>query len=85
MDDTPKEFQEKYRQMIMRKSGEERLMMGDSMFVTARTLVLASLDPSLTEDEKRRELFLRFYGNDFSPDCKERILQLMAAKENHEN
>ena len=85
MDDTPKEFQEKYRQMIMRKSGEERLMMGDSMFVTARTLVLASLDPSLTEDEKRRALFLRFYGNDFSPDCKERILHLMTAKENHEN
>ncbi|TVQ96049.1 MAG: hypothetical protein EA399_16615 [Desulfovibrionales bacterium] len=85
MDDTSKKFREKYRRMIMRKSGEERLMMGDSMFVTARTLVLASLDPSLTEDEKRRELFLRFYGNDFPPVSKERILQWMSAKENHGN
>jgi 7-cyano-7-deazaguanine synthase in queuosine biosynthesis len=85
MDETPKEFREKYRRMIMRKSGEERMMMGDSMFVAARTLVLASLDPALTEDEKRRELFLRFYGNDFSPDCKERILRWMTAKEYHEN
>ena len=44
-------------------SGPQRLLMALEMFETARQVVLSSLDPSLDEQERRRELFRRFYGD----------------------
>ena len=44
-------------------SGQQRLLMALEMFETARQVVLSSLDPSLDEQERRRALFRRFYGD----------------------
>jgi hypothetical protein len=73
MDDTAKEFKALYHRKIMERSGEERMLMGDSMFCSARELALASLSTTAGADEKRFLLFLRFYGNDFSPEQQKQI------------
>ena len=43
-------------------SGSERALMALQMFETAQQIVLSSLDPALSEGERRRELCRRFYG-----------------------
>ena len=61
-------------ELFDKMTGDERMKIASDMFDTARTLVLASLDKNLNDKEKRKALFLRFYGNDFSVDEKEKIL-----------
>lgn len=48
--------------MMMARSGPERLIMGALMFDAARDMVLASLPKDLPEDELKRRLFERIYG-----------------------
>ena len=62
MTDTPPEIEEKVREMMMARSGAERLIMGASMFDAARAIVLASLPKDLPKDELKRRLFERIYG-----------------------
>jgi hypothetical protein len=74
MNDTAPEIQEKINEIYKNKSGEEKLLIALSMFETARELVISSLPNNLSDKELRKELFLRFYGNDFSAVEKEKIL-----------
>ena len=77
MNDTSPGMAERYRKMLMARSGAERLMMGDSMYATARTLVVASLlerDPSASPAALRQAIFLRFYGGDFDSATQQRVL-----------
>ena len=62
MNDTPPEIEEKVHEMIMARSGAERLMMGSAMFDAAREIIIASLPKDLPEDEFKRQLFERIYG-----------------------
>lgn len=62
MQDTSDESKKLYRRLIMAKSGEERLLMGMSMFDTARKIMLASLPDDTTEEDKRKFLLKRLYG-----------------------
>ena len=62
MNDTPLEIEERFREMMMARSGAERLIMGASMFDAAREIVLASLPKDLPEEELKRRLFERIYG-----------------------
>ena len=75
MNDTTPEIQEKIDYIYRNKTGEEKLLIALSMFETARELVISSLPNNFSEKELRRELFLRFYGNDFSKSEKEKILK----------
>jgi len=43
MNDTPPEMEERYRSMLLQRTGEERLIMGCAMRDTARAMVEASL------------------------------------------
>ena len=77
MNDTPREIDERYRAMLMQRSGEERLMMGCAMRETARALVEASIleqDPRATVEALHTGIFLRFYGHEFDPDTRAKIL-----------
>ena len=74
MKDTSFEIQKKIDEIYKNKSGEEKLLIALSMFETARELVISSLPNNLSERELRKALFLRFYGNDFSVNEKEKIL-----------
>ena len=62
MNDTSLDIEEKFHEMMMARSGAERLIMGASMFDTARRIILASLPKDLPEEELKRRLFERIYG-----------------------
>ena len=74
MIDTTTEAEKIQSELFDKMTGEERMKIASNMFDTARKLVLASLDKNLNDTEKRKTLFLRFYGNDFSVNEKEKIL-----------
>ncbi len=77
MRDTSPEIEKRFLEMVMERSGQERLKMGFSMFNLARKQVLASIrrnKPTAGEEEIRKDLFSRFYGKDFSPEDQEKIL-----------
>jgi len=62
--DTNPEIGKQFIEMIMRRSGQERLKMGFSMFNLARKQALASIrrnNPMAGTEEIRKELFSRFY------------------------
>ena len=63
MNDTSPEIETFLTARYAALSGPQRLLMALEMFETARQVVLSSLDPSLDEQERRRELFRRFYGD----------------------
>jgi hypothetical protein len=77
MTDTSPEIERKYEELLMQKSPEERLRMGCSMFSAARKIVVSSLaqrNVRRSRAELRRQIFLRFYGEDFTGAAKEKIL-----------
>ena len=87
MKDTSAAMETRYRDMLMRRSGSERLKMGCSMLATARALARASVqarDPSVSPSSLRRELFLHFYRGDFGPNDQLKILTHLAASEAHQ-
>lgn len=66
MKDTPPEIEERVRQMMMARSGSERVIMGSQMFDAARAIIIASMPKDLPEEEFKRQLFERIYGQPLS-------------------
>ena len=66
MQDTSIEMQRIYHNLLMSKTGEERFLMGISMFQIAKELVLASFPKDLSEEHKRILLMKRFYGREIN-------------------
>jgi hypothetical protein len=62
MTDTTPEAEKKVREMMMARTGAERMMMVASMSDTARAIVVASLPKDLSPDELNRRLIERIYG-----------------------
>ena len=76
MNDTSPDAARKYRELLLRRSGEDRLRMGCSMHATARALVVAGViaqDPAASAAKVRREIFTRFYADDFDAATREHI------------
>jgi hypothetical protein len=76
--DTSPEIEKQFIAMMMKRSGQERLKMGFSMFNLARKQALASIrrnKRTAGTEEIRKELFSRFYGQEFSPEDQEKILR----------
>ena len=63
MNDTTPEVAALMRELLMRRSGAERFVMGALMFDAARELIIASLPPNLPAAEFKRRLFERVYGD----------------------
>lgn len=83
MHDTSREAEEQMHKMISQKTPLERVMMGCSMYETSRQLIVRALresNPQISENELRKEVFLKFYGNDFDPKTREKILEHLAIK-----
>ena len=77
MKDTPFDTERRYREMLLQRSGAERLKMGCSMHATAQALVRASVlarNSKASTAELREGLFQRFYSDDFDPEASEKIL-----------
>ena len=80
MKDSSPEIEARFYEMMMRKSGQERMKMGFSMFDLARRQVVASIkadNPSADENDIKRGVFLRFYGEDFSPEEQAKIIAVI--------
>ncbi|MBU6392394.1 MAG: hypothetical protein KGJ87_07600 [Planctomycetota bacterium] len=78
MNDTKASVEVLFQKMMMEKSGQERMKMGFSMFDFARRQVIASIqrkNQNIDIKDLKRELFLRFYGQDFSSEEQEKILR----------
>ena len=79
MNDTSKEVQELYYRLLMQKSPEERLRMGCSMFDAAKIIAKSSIleeFPAISPLEMKK-IFLRFYGEEFSEDQRQEILNAL--------
>ena len=77
MNDTRPEIWEKWLGLFAARTPSERVSMGSSMFDTAREIVLSAIQreqPGCSAAQVRRELFLRFYGKDFDPPEREKIV-----------
>ena len=77
MNDTSALMMSKYYRLIMAKSRQERLRMGCSMFDTAKKIVRSAIlnqNPEITAARMKAEVFLRFYGNEFSAIEQKKIL-----------
>ena len=75
MNDTAPAVADRYRELLMTRSGSERLRMACEMFDSARRMVVAGLpgDPA-NAAERRVALFLRLYGTDFDAAARERVV-----------
>ncbi len=74
MKDTPLEIEDRYRVMLMARSGAERLFMGFDMFDASRALVRAGLGiGDRCDGDAKVQLFLRTYGSDFDEKTIARI------------
>jgi hypothetical protein len=77
MNDTSPEMEKRYHDILMRRSGMERLQMGASMYDAVKEIVRNSIlneNPELSGRELKEKIFLRFYGLDFSDLQKQRII-----------
>jgi len=66
MNDTHPETAELFLKLIKTKSNEERLIMGCSMFGTAKQIVRDSIiakEPQISDAELNKMIFKRFYGH----------------------
>lgn len=82
MNDTSLEVAALFEDLIMAKSNEQRLLMGCSMYDTAKQIVRSAIynqHPQITPEEMKKQIFLRFYGLDFSQADKEKILSMFAS------
>ena len=78
MNDTNPAIEEMFCNMMMAKSGAERLKMGFGMYEMSRKMVIASIlqdNPGMSEKEIKISIFNRFYGNDLSPDTKQKFIE----------
>ena len=66
MNDTSPEIEAFLTARFAAMSGSQRALMALQMFETAQRIVLSSIDPALSERERRRELCRRFYGNELA-------------------
>ena len=64
-----------YRKMMEKKTGEERLLMGFSMFDFSSTILLSSIKKNTPPEKLKKEVFLRLYRNDFSIKHQDKILK----------
>lgn len=81
MKDTSDAVERRYRELLLKRSGEERLKMGCSMHASAQAMVRAAAlatEPTASAAALKKALFLRFYGQDFDIAARKRILRALA-------
>ncbi len=64
MNDTSPEVAAMVHARLMAKSGEERFLMGIRMHEAARRMVIASFPPGISDEQRKKLLYERFYGGE---------------------
>ena len=78
MNDTLPEVEKAYRELLMARSGQERFRMGLEMFEVAKAMMLAGLKDE-NGDTGHGSIFLRLYGNEFTMEERQPILDRIGA------
>ena len=82
MSDATPEIAALYRAMGQgRPPGGDRFRIASDMFDIPRPMVIAGIraeKPQITDSELRQELFLRYYGDEFSPEPRKKTSRLIA-------
>ena len=82
MSDATPEIYALYRAMVQaRLPGGDRFRIASDMFDITQAMVIAGIraeKPQITESELCQELFLRYYGDEFSPEQRKKILAAIA-------
>lgn len=77
MKDTDPKMLQLFFQLMMEKKPQERLIMGCSMFDSAKRIVKSAIMeqyPRISRSQIRQEIFRRFYGMDFDKTTNDKIL-----------
>jgi hypothetical protein len=77
MDDTSPKIAEKMREMFRKKTASERIHMSFDMYALSKRLVTSAIlreNPHISPLDLKKQLFLKFYGNDYSEEKKQKIL-----------
>lgn len=85
--DTSPGVEREFRKMLLERSGEDRLKMGCSMHATSQALVSASVlekYPRALPAKLKQALFLRFYGAEFEPRTRKRIILALRKAAEHD-
>ncbi len=76
VDDTSPKSTKLLHELVRKKSPEERLIMGCSMFDESKIIVAGSIkrdDPNISERDLRVKIFGRFYRRDFDKKTFQKI------------
>jgi hypothetical protein len=68
MKDTTPEIEKIQRELMMKMTPNERIAMACEMFMSARELFLASLPKDLSDEEIKKQLYYRTYGEHLPDD-----------------
>ncbi len=68
MTDTTREIEEMQNELWMKKTPQERARFASAMFAAGRRAVIASLPKDLSEQEIKKQLYFRTYGEHLSDD-----------------
>jgi hypothetical protein len=82
MTDTPPEVQARVDVLFARLSGSERVRMMSEMFDLGRALMIAGIrsqEPGISECALRVKVFERLYGEEITPDARERIVRRLSS------
>jgi hypothetical protein len=72
MEDTTREIKEVHRQMLMSRTEEERFLMCSDMFEGGREIILSTMPPGLSEQDQKRYIYERTYGEPLPEDFFDR-------------
>ena len=68
MNDTTPEMEKMQFELMMRKTPNERIALACEMFMSARELFLRSLPADLSEQQIKKQLYFRTYGEPLPDD-----------------
>lgn len=68
MEDTPREIKQKFREILMSKTEEERILMCAEMFDSAREIAISTMPENLSEAAQKKFVYKKLYGEDLPED-----------------
>lgn len=68
MTDTTREIEEMQNELWMKKTPQERARFASAMFAAGRRAVIASLPKNLSDEEIKKQLYFRTYGEPLPED-----------------
>jgi hypothetical protein len=85
MNDTEPKIEQKMKELMKKKTAEDRLKMGCSMFSFSKIIIQASLQETenIQQPDLKKKLFLRLYGKEMDEETKGKIAAYFSsAKQN---